>query len=90
MWWMLTINEPKNLTIVTGNTQSLKDFLKSVFEAVDFDWRRMLSQSKLNKAFRLPEGKWPSNEASCICNGGQKSGELNWLATGYKCIISGI
>ncbi len=38
MWRMLTIDEPADFVIATGETQSLKEFLRAAFEAVDLDW----------------------------------------------------
>ena len=40
MWRMLSIDEPDDFIIATGETQSLKDFLKTAFEAVDLDWQK--------------------------------------------------
>ncbi len=40
MWRMLTINEPEDFVIATGEIQSLRDFLETAFGAVDLDWRR--------------------------------------------------
>jgi len=39
MWRMLTIDEPDDFIIATGQTQSLRDFLKTAFMAVDLDWQ---------------------------------------------------
>lgn len=39
MWRMLTIVEPKDFIIATGQVQSLRDFLKTAFMAVDLDWK---------------------------------------------------
>jgi len=38
MWRMLTIDEPEDFIIATGVTQSLRDFLKTAFDAVNLDW----------------------------------------------------
>ena len=40
MWRMLKIDEPNDFIISTGQTQSLRDFLKTAFEAVDLDWQK--------------------------------------------------
>ena len=40
MWRMLTIDKPEDFIIATGQTQSLKDFLKTAFEVVDLDWQQ--------------------------------------------------
>jgi GDPmannose 4,6-dehydratase len=39
MWRMLAIDEPNDFVIATGETQSLRDFLRIAFEAVNLDWR---------------------------------------------------
>jgi GDPmannose 4,6-dehydratase len=38
MWRMLTIDEPKDFIIATGQIQSLRDFLKTAFMTADLDW----------------------------------------------------
>jgi GDPmannose 4,6-dehydratase len=40
MWRMLTIDNADDFIIATGHTQSLRDFLKTAFEAVDLDWKQ--------------------------------------------------
>jgi len=40
MWRMLGINEPEDFIIATGETQSLRDFLKIAFETLDLDWQQ--------------------------------------------------
>ena len=40
MWRMLTIDESEDFIIATGATQSLREFLKTAFEAVDLDWKQ--------------------------------------------------
>jgi GDPmannose 4,6-dehydratase len=40
MWRMLTINEPEDFIIATGQIQSLRDFLKTAFMAVGLDWQQ--------------------------------------------------
>ncbi len=40
MWRMLTIDAPEDFIIATGETQSLRDFLRVAFQSVDLDWRR--------------------------------------------------
>lgn len=39
MWRMLTLDKPEDFIIATGETQSLREFLKTAFEVVDLDWR---------------------------------------------------
>jgi GDPmannose 4,6-dehydratase len=38
MWRMLNHGEPQDFIIATGVTQSLRDFLKTAFDAVNLDW----------------------------------------------------
>ena len=40
MWRMLAIDQPEDFIIATGETQSLRDFLRTAFEAVDLDWKQ--------------------------------------------------
>lgn len=40
MWRMLSIDEPEDFIIATGETQSLRDFLEAAFSVVDLDWQR--------------------------------------------------
>lgn len=39
MWRMLNIDQPENFIIATGQTQSLRDFLRIAFEVMNLDWR---------------------------------------------------
>lgn len=38
MWRMLNHDKPQDFVIATGVTQSLRDFLKTAFDAVNLDW----------------------------------------------------
>lgn len=40
MWRMLAIDDPEDFIIATGETQSLRDFLRIAFEVVDLDWQQ--------------------------------------------------
>ena len=40
MWRMLTLSEPEDFIISTGQSQSLRDFLKTAFEVVSLDWQQ--------------------------------------------------
>ncbi len=40
MWLMLKANEPDDFIIATGQTQSLREFLATAFEAVNLDWQK--------------------------------------------------
>jgi GDPmannose 4,6-dehydratase len=40
MWRMLSIDEPQDFIIATGETQSLRDFLRTAFEVVNLDWQQ--------------------------------------------------
>jgi GDPmannose 4,6-dehydratase len=40
MWRMLTVEEPQDFIIATGETQSLRDFLKTAFQTVNLDWQQ--------------------------------------------------
>lgn len=51
MWRILTIEEPQDFIIATGRTQSLRDFLKTAFEAVNLDWQQ---HTVINKRLMRP------------------------------------
>jgi GDPmannose 4,6-dehydratase len=51
MWRMLTVDEPEDFIIATGQTQSLSHFLKTAFEAVDLDWQQ---HTVINKNLMRP------------------------------------
>lgn len=40
MWLMLKANEPDDFIIATGQTQSLREFLATAFDAVNLDWQK--------------------------------------------------
>ena len=40
MWRMLAIEGPQDFIIATGQTQSLRDFLKTAFQTVNLDWQQ--------------------------------------------------
>lgn len=40
MWRMLSIKEPEDFVIATGETQSLREFLEAAFETVALDWQQ--------------------------------------------------
>jgi len=52
MWGMLAIDELEDFIIATGKTQSLRDFLKTAFEAVDLVWEQYTVIKKFNEAVR--------------------------------------
>jgi GDPmannose 4,6-dehydratase len=39
MWRMLSLDAPEDFIIATGQTQSLKDFLRVAFETLNLDWQ---------------------------------------------------
>lgn len=47
MWRILNHGEPQDFIIATGVTQSLQDFLKTAFDAVNLDWNDHV-QTNLN------------------------------------------
>jgi GDPmannose 4,6-dehydratase len=51
MWRMLSIERPEDFIIATGYTQSLRDFMKTAFEAVDLDWQE---HTVINQNFIRP------------------------------------
>lgn len=51
MWRMLVVDEPEDFIIATGQTQSLSQFLKTAFEAVDLDWQQ---HTVINKDLMRP------------------------------------
>jgi GDPmannose 4,6-dehydratase len=59
---MLMIDEPEDFIISTGQTQSLKDFLKIAFEAVDLDWQQ---HTIINKNLMRPSDPL---EIKCLPN----------------------
>lgn len=40
MWRMLSIDEPEDFIIATGESLSLRDFVKGAFEVVNLDWQK--------------------------------------------------
>ena len=46
MWQMLQLNAPDNFVLATGETYSIKDFVKAAFEAIEiYDWRKYIKQN---------------------------------------------
>ena len=67
MWRMLSIDEPADFVIATGETQSLKEFLETAFKAVDLDWKHytVINQG-LMRPSDPPEIKGRPSKASRI------------------------
>ena len=51
MWQMLQQDTPEDFVIATGTTLSLKEFVKTVFDRLDLDWRTYV---KTDKRFYRP------------------------------------
>ena len=65
MWRMLSIDEPEDFIIATGETQSLKDFTRTAFEAVNLDWQQhTISNPNLIRPSDPLEIKGQPNNAS--------------------------
>jgi GDPmannose 4,6-dehydratase len=67
MWRMLSIDEPEDFVIATGETQSLKEFLETAFKAVNLDWKHytVINQG-LMRPSDPPEIKGQPTKASRI------------------------
>jgi GDPmannose 4,6-dehydratase len=51
MWRMLNIETPGDFVIATGHTQSLRDFIRIAFDAVNLDWQ---DHTVVNKSLMRP------------------------------------
>jgi GDPmannose 4,6-dehydratase len=51
MWRMLNIDQPEDFIIATGQTQSLRDFLRVAFEVMNLDWR---NHTVINHSLKRP------------------------------------
>jgi len=61
MWMMLQQPRPEDFVIATGETRSLAEFIESVFEELDLDWRRytesdpdLVRASEISRGFADP------------------------------------
>jgi GDPmannose 4,6-dehydratase len=45
MWWMVQPHQPEDFIIATGQTYSLRDFVRLSFEALNLDWKDHVKQS---------------------------------------------
>ena len=70
MWLMLNQQEPQDLVISTGISQTLKEFTITVFEAAGLDWERYVVSDPL--LFR------PSDPAATVGNSSKARRVLNW------------
>ena len=51
MWLMLQQNKPDDYVLATGQTHSVRDFIKSAFDYVGLDWKKYV---KIDKQFYRP------------------------------------
>jgi len=68
MWRMLDIDEPGDFIIATGETQSLRDFLKTAFEVVDLDWQQytIINPSLMRPSDPLVIKGLPDKAGQCL------------------------
>ena len=75
MWLMLQQEQPDDYVVATGETYSLKDFIASVFQSLDLDWRDHVQSDK--SLFR------PTDIQTIRANPGKAEKVLGWKAC-YK------
>jgi GDPmannose 4,6-dehydratase len=62
MWRMLQLEKPEDFVIATGESNSLKDFVESVFSQLDMDWKEHVVQDV--SLFRPSEIRYNCGDAS--------------------------
>jgi len=72
MWQMLRQGEPEDYVVATGETNSLKDFVKEVFALLDMDWKDHVLQEKALMR--------PADIAVSAADPGKAERKLGWKA----------
>jgi GDPmannose 4,6-dehydratase len=65
MWRMLQCEQPHDFIIATGESNSLEEFVKEAFAAVDLDWREhTVASEELFRPTDISEGKGNAEKAA--------------------------
>lgn len=73
MWLVMQHSEPRDFVIATGETNSLRDFVASAFEAVGLDWRQHVDSD--------PALMRPTDLRFGCADPARASSELGWRAS---------
>jgi GDPmannose 4,6-dehydratase len=72
MWRILQQKEPEDFVVATGQTNSLKDFVREVFSILDLNWEEHVQHN--------PELMRPTDIQTSVANPAKAQEKLNWKA----------